>query len=48
MTKCHIDYNFIRRVSDYMSLKKPRRRMIVNYDEKLPIILVNTGGIFYD
>ena len=48
MTKCHIDYNFIRRVSDYMGLKKPRKKMIVNHGEKLPIILLNTGGILYD
>jgi len=48
MTKCHIDYNFIRRVSDYMGLKKPRKKMIVNYGEKLPIILLNTGGTLYD
>lgn len=45
MLKAYVDVDFIRRVKDYMTLTKPRRKMIVNYDEKLPIILIDTGGI---
>ena len=45
MLKAYVDTDFIRRVKDYMTLAKPRRKMIVNYDEKLPIILIDTGGL---
>jgi hypothetical protein len=42
-----IDENYIIRVVDFMKLPKPTKKsnIIKNYDEKLPIILIDTGGI---
>ena len=42
-----IDENYIIRVVDFMKLPKPTKKsnIIKNYDEILPIILVNSGEI---
>lgn len=45
MIEYYIDKKFLRKITDYMQLQKPRKKIIQNYDEKLPIITVNTGGI---
>ena len=47
MSECFIDYNFVKKVVDFMKLPKPTKKSncIKNYDEILPIILVNSGGI---
>ena len=41
------DYNFIRKVADYMELPRPKHksRFIVNHGEILPIISVECGEV---